>query len=129
MTGTRLLASRAPNTVTGPPSAGSTASSPEPWNTSAGAAWPYWQSIASDSGEVTGRGAVVTGKDPVWLHDCQPSAYTCARPGSTRTVATCVIIVPLPPSARPLQPALAASTARGDQARPGRPAAGSHIYP
>src|ERR1700677_460969 len=129
MTGTRLLVSVAPNTVTGPPSAGSTASSPEPSSTPAGAAWPYWQSIASDSGEVTCLGAAVAGKEPVWLHDCQPSAYTRARAGSTRTAAICVIIAPPLLSARPRQPADAASRAHGDQVRPGRPAAGSHTRP
>jgi len=74
MTGTRAPQSTAPITVTGPPSAGSTASCPDPWNVPAAAVRPYWQSIASDSGDVTGGGGAVAGSGPVWLHDCQPPA-------------------------------------------------------
>src|SRR5450755_814219 len=93
----------APNTVTGPPSSGSTARTPEPWNTPSGAGRRYWQSMASESGHVTGGGGSVTGKTPVTLQDCQPSAYTWARAGSTGTVATCFIrVIPAPSRHCPL---------------------------
>lgn len=94
MTGTLLCAGNAPNTLTGPPSPGSTASTPAPSNTPSGAGRRYWQSIASDSGEVTGGGGSFAGLMPVALHDCQPSAYTDARAGSACTTATSSISPP-----------------------------------
>src|ERR1700722_2763110 len=92
----------APNTATGAPSPGSTASTPDPWTTPAGAERRYWQSMASESGQVPGGGGSVTGKSPVTLQDCQPSAYTRARAGSSGTVATSIRVTRAP--SRPCPP-------------------------